>query len=73
MIKKLGTDYLITTKGTNGKTLEITAYVSDEGITLFRKDHQLDFTFIESKPEILKGIAKLMLEAVKQYEKDYEI
>ena len=65
MITKLGTDYLITERGTNGKTLEITAYVSDNGITLFTKDHQLDFTFQDSKPEMLAKIGKMFIQASK--------
>lgn len=69
-MKKLGTDYLIQEEGTKkGKTLEITAYVSKSGITLFNNNHQLDFTFIDSKPEMLAKIGgmirKIGLKAIK--------
>ena len=64
-VTKLGTDYLITDKGTNNKKLEITAYVSKDGVTLFRKDHQLDFNFIESDPVLLGKLARMFLKASK--------
>ena len=60
MIIKQGSQYLIKEKGTNGHTLKITAYVSDEGITLYTKDSQLDFNFIDSEPEIVAKIGKMI-------------
>lgn len=65
-ITKLGTDYLLTEKGTEkGKTLEMTAYVSKEGVCLFTKDHQSDFTFIDSKPAMLVKIGRMITKAGK--------
>ena len=72
MITKLGSDYKITEKGTNGHTLSIKAYISEEGITLFNNNEQLDFTFWDSKPEMLIGIGKLLIESAKLYKKEYE-
>lgn len=65
MIKKLGTDYLIQTKGTNGKTLEITAYISDEGITLYNKNDQNEFVFIDSDPKLVGKIGRMLVTASK--------
>jgi len=64
-ITKSGTEYLIQTKGTNGKTLTIFAYISDEGITLFTRNHQEDFTFIDTKPEILAKLGKMFIKISK--------
>lgn len=65
MIIKQGTQYLIKEKGTNGHMLEITAYVSDEGTTLYTKNSQLDFNFIDSQPEMLQKLGKMIQKAGK--------
>ena len=62
-IIKQGSQYLIKEKGTNGHTLEITAYVSIEGITLYNKTSQLDFNFIDSQPEVVAKIGAMIRKA----------
>lgn len=65
-ITKLGTEYLIEEKGTKkGKTLKIKAYVSKEGIDLYNQVGGMDFTFMESNPEMVQKIGKMIMKAGK--------
>jgi hypothetical protein len=60
-ITKQGTQYKITDKGTiHGKSLRITAYVSDKGVTLYNEREQLDFNFIESEQQLLRKLGKMI-------------
>ena len=65
MIIKKGTDYLITEKGTNSRTLKIYCSVKEDGITLFNEYKQIDFNFIDSQPEMLIKIGKMIQQAGK--------